>query len=330
MAAVAWPTAEVTNTVNIGNVSIRESLSDIISRVDPTDTPFFSSMRRRKAESHQFEWQNDQLNPVDTTARVYGTDYQYDTRKNPERRANYIQTLARAFRISDEEEAAVSAGFRSRYAHEIMKAGVEQKIDIENVLVKLNQAGDKPTAANEYIGKTASLLTVFETNVSHGTGTAADGGWNSGTNEYDARTAGTKKAYTETHLKDVLSKLWTNSGDIQDSVIMTNIDQKRKFNGFAGIADQRIMNDSMKQAHILAAADSYRSDFGVTKIILNRHMRAEDSFVIRPKRMMLKTYWMLRPKRLAVTGNNKKWGISSSFGLCVANEKEQALLTDLS
>ncbi len=320
--------ATPTNTVNILNTSIMESLAKTISNVQPIDTPFVSSLSREGARSHIEEWQVDAYNSVVTTARPYGDDYTAEERVNPTRRQNVIQTIHRSFIVADEEEKAMSAGFNSRMTFEIMKCGVEQKIDIENILIKLNQASDIPTSSNSVTGKTASLMSFLETNVSAGA-SGANGGWNSSTKEYAARTDGTQRAFTETMLIDILGKLWQNSGSINGVTIYTNIAQKQKFNAFDGIADLRKQTMGMGQATIVGAANVYVGDHGVTRVMLNRHMRDRDVFLTRNRQIKLKTYWMFRPRRLQVTGNNRRWGMSSSFTLCVKNEKEHGMIADL-
>lgn len=321
--------AAPTNTVNVLNESVKESLSLIISNVQPMDTPIMSGIKRERAMSFKEEWQVDDFNTPNTTARAYGDDYSFATRKNPARRQNFIQSLHDSFVISDEEEAIKHAGFTSRLAFEMMKLGKEQRVAVELILAKLNQASDPPTAANNTVGTTASIMAFLETNTSGGVG-AADGGWNSTTKEYDARTDGSStRAFSEAQLKTILDGLWENSGDTSDVVIFTNNTQKNAFNNFDGLAAQRIQNSGMKQAAIVGAADSYRSNYGTHRIMLDRHMRTRDVFFLRTGRMKLRTLWMFRPRRLAVTGNNQKFGLSSSFTLCVKNEKEHGMIADL-
>lgn len=320
--------AAPTNTVNVLNTSVMESLSRRISDVTPTDTPFFSGIKRRSAKSYVEEWQVDELNDVVTTARPYGDDYSAETRRNPARRQNVLQTVWRSFTISDEEEKVRSAGFNSRMAFEIMKCGKEQKIDIENILINLNQASDIPTASNNVTGKVGSFMTWLETNTDRA-GNGSDGGYSTSSKETDARTDGSRRAFTETQLVEVLQDLYENAGGIQGNVIHTNVVQKAKFGAFDGIAPMRNPQAGKMQATIIGAANVYLSSFGSIRMMLNRHMRKREVLVVKSAGLELRTFFMFRPKYLAMTGNNRKFGMSSSFTLCVKNEKQHGMVADL-
>ena len=55
----------------IGN---REDLSDVIYRIDPTDTPFMTAFEREKASAVNHEWQTQALAAVDTANAVVEGD----------------------------------------------------------------------------------------------------------------------------------------------------------------------------------------------------------------------------------------------------------------
>lgn len=43
-------------------VGLAEDVSDIITDITPTDTPFFSMIKSEKVSARVFEWQEDSLN----------------------------------------------------------------------------------------------------------------------------------------------------------------------------------------------------------------------------------------------------------------------------
>ena len=47
-------------------VGQRENLTNIISNIDPTDTPFFSNIQKGDADAKFHEWQQDSLATPDT------------------------------------------------------------------------------------------------------------------------------------------------------------------------------------------------------------------------------------------------------------------------
>jgi hypothetical protein len=74
---MALPTNTFATYEAIGN---REDLSDVIYRIDPTDTPFMSSSEREKATAVNHEWQTQALAAADTTnAQLEGDDANTNT-----------------------------------------------------------------------------------------------------------------------------------------------------------------------------------------------------------------------------------------------------------
>ena len=55
---MALPTGTFATYEAIGN---REDLSDVIYRIDPTDTPFMSGVEKEKASAVNHEWQTQAL-----------------------------------------------------------------------------------------------------------------------------------------------------------------------------------------------------------------------------------------------------------------------------
>src|SRR5438034_7105542 len=69
---MALPTNTFATYEAIGN---REDLSDVIYRIDPTDTPFMTGIEREKATAVNHEWQTQALAAADTTnAQLEGDD----------------------------------------------------------------------------------------------------------------------------------------------------------------------------------------------------------------------------------------------------------------
>ena len=63
------------DTTNPGSaVSNREDLTDMLSILAPTETPFLSTLAKRKAKANYHEWTCDSLAPVDVSGVVEGTD----------------------------------------------------------------------------------------------------------------------------------------------------------------------------------------------------------------------------------------------------------------
>ena len=325
-------TLQVVDASGTANPAIMEYLKNHISDVTPLETPFYSMLSAKSTKSYKVEWLVQELNDTTHVARPYGDEYSNEARNNSERRIAYVQSIWRSFGVSDEEEKTTSAGFASRMAYEIMRVGREQKIGVERILVSTAQSSDGPTATAG--GKTATLLSTLSDNTSKGTG-GVDGGWDAASSEWDVRTdatSGNLRAWTEDQLVEVLRGIWKESDGSDMVTAMVSAEQKAKFNKFSGIAEQRIMNSRGKQAGIIGSANTYQNDYSATPtvVFLNRYMRNRDVFVINPNKFHLKKMWMFRPRYLPVTGNNRRFGMSSNFTLCMENAKEHGGIFDLS
>src|SRR6185369_3550790 len=195
---MAMPTSSFASYQAVGN---REDLSDMIYRIDPTDTPFMAAAAKEKATAVLHEWQTQALAAAASNAQLEGDDPTTNTTTPTTRLGARCQISYKVARVTGTQQAVEHAGRDNELAYQEMLKGLELKRDMETVCVGLNQApvtGDTTTAR-----QTASILSWLKTNEST-TGTApATAGTNS-------RTDGTQRAFTEAQLKTVLSSIWTS------------------------------------------------------------------------------------------------------------------------
>jgi hypothetical protein len=254
----------------IGN---REDLADIIFRIDPTDTPFYSGIERAKATAVNHEWQTQALAAAsNSNFQLEGDDsVSADTATPTVRLGNIAQILTKIPRVTGTQRVVEHAGRDDEMAYQEMLKGLELKRDLETSLIGTNQA--KVSGASTTARKLASVLSWIVTNTDKSTGattgadpTAADG--------TSTRTDGTQRGFTEAQLKNVLQKIWTSGG--KPDTVMVGAFNKQAFSTFTGrgtpIQDQA-------DRKITAAVDSYESDFGKLKVVPNRFQRSRDAFV---------------------------------------------------
>ena len=163
------------------------------------------------------------------------------------------------------------------------------------------------------------------TNVSRGAG-GANGGFNQGSGQVVAPTAGTARAWTEGHVKDVQQSCYTAGGN--PSMLMMPVAYKRQFSAFPGIAQQR-RDTGDKAATVVAAADIYVGDFGRLSAVPNRQFVANRVLMIDPT--MVKLAW-LRPMQVvkpAQTGDATKRMLLTEYTLEVSNEAAHGTIEDL-
>ena len=142
-----------------------------------------------------------------------------------------------------------------------------------------------------------------------------------------AQTEGTKRAFTETLLKEVIENVWTSGG--QPTMVMVGASNKQTLSSFTGIAAQRYQVTKAEQGTIIGAADIYVSDFGELSIVPNRFQPKRDAYVLDTEYLGV---GMLRPMQtvdLAKTGDAEKRMILAEYGLIVKNEAASGAVYDL-
>src|SRR5436190_7876892 len=172
---MALPTNTFATYEAVGN---REDLSDVIYRIDPTDTPFVNGVEREKADAVNHEWQTQALAAVDTANAVLeGDDATTDAVTPTVRLGNICQISDKVARVTGTQRAVDHAGRDNELAYQEMLKGLELKRDMESVLVGTNQA--KNTGSTTVARTLANVLSFMKSNTDFGAGganpAAADG-----------------------------------------------------------------------------------------------------------------------------------------------------------
>ena len=207
----------------IGN---REDLSDMIYRIDPTDTPCISAVDTEKATAVNHEWQTQALAAAATNAQFEGNEYAAVAVTPTVRLGNIQQISSKQAAVTGTQIAVKHAGRANEMAYQEMLKGMELKRDMELVLFGSNAA--KNAGADATARVTATVLSWLKTNTSKGGTSAADPSAADGTGTRTDGT-GTIPAFTEARLKTVLGSCWTNGG--KPNLIVTGAVQQ------AGVLD---------------------------------------------------------------------------------------------
>lgn len=251
------------------SVGIREDLSDVIYNISPTDTPFVSNVGSGSTDGTYHEWQTDELAAPTDSPVAEGADATVISLSPTERIHNWTQINQKTFVISGSDLVADNAGRGVEMAYQEAKKGLELRKDIEYVCVNRNKvgsagagnAGGSPSARNA-----GTLQAWIGTNVNQGTGTAA-APTNMGKSGWTARVVGTTRAFLESHLTDVIDKIYLAGGN--PDTLMANTKQKRIISQtFKGSADNRQI--MVPDKRVINAVDFYESDYGVLSVVPNR------------------------------------------------------------
>jgi hypothetical protein len=322
--------AILTNTFRTSDATgIREQLSDVVSRITPEDTPFYSMFGKDDADMQHPEWEIDTLRAPAQNAQTEGDEYLFDSIQAPTRVGNYTQIFRVSWIISNTMEATKDAGRVQKRKYQKLKKGIELRKDVEFALVT-NTAS--VSGATRFFGSLPSWLT---TNVSRGSG-GSNGGFSSGTGLTVAETTGTQRAFSKAILDTVAQAGYTNGANFTDLVVSPYV--KSVFATLmsdANVANFYYNTTRGQSNAIIANADFYEGPFGKLKVSMNRVMATAAAtarrafFVDREYAQMM----VLRPIQedpdIAKTGDAEKGVIIGEMTLKIKNEAGLGVAADL-
>lgn len=285
-------------------VGIKEDVSDIISNLSPTKTPFQSLCGSDKTRNRTFSWLEDSLRAVQVNAAIEGFTAADATLTPPVSRSNTTQILQKAFKISGTEDAVDQYGRAKETAYQTSIAMEEVKRDLENAMVGVAQAavvGDTVTAR-----KMASAINQVHANTTV--------------------TNGAPAALTEAMVLSAGQKAYTEGAD--PSVLMIKPADSLIVSGFTGAAGRtRTFNDGQKT--VTNVVNLYVSPFGEYKVVLNRFLNTAYALLVDPEMWSQVTLRPWTKEVMAKTGDNTLILILGEFSLKHKNQKGSALINNL-
>ena len=309
-----------TSTDTYDQVGIREDLANVIYNVDPADTAFLSMAPKTTAKSTLHEWQTDTYAAVSDNKAIEGADATFAAAAATVRLNNRLQIGQKTAQISGTLEATDRAGRDKEMTYQILKRGVELKRDMEHACVGLNNA--KVTGSTSVAGEMASMQSDISTNTDFN----ATGGADPTGDGTDARTDGTQRAFTEGLLESVIDSIFTNSGEMADTILLGSFN-KRAMNAFVGRATTTDHN--VAAGSIVSAADVYKSDFGDLKIIPSRYSRSRDALVYKKDKWAVAYLRNMKTKDIAPVGDAERKQVLVEYTLEARNEASSGIVADL-
>jgi len=257
----------------------REELADLIALVDAKDTPFTSMAKKgSKPGNTQFRWQADSLPAAKITGKVDGTDistyenYTKDGGTNYRvELSNYIQVFSRAVRVSPlTESIATVAGVKSELANQIAKGVQGIKRDMEATMcsnngAQLDAGGSTPyltRGLNKWLQPIATKDATLAVPDAFCTPTAN-------------RSTATTATLTETIVQNVLTGIYSQTGQYRDYDALVGTALKRAFTNLvftttASGTNQypavRTFNREAKEASYISSIDVFEGDFGKIRL----------------------------------------------------------------
>ena len=331
--------AVVTNTfLTYDAKGIKEDLSDLISDISPTTTPFQSNIGSRDADNTYFEWQTDSLATASGTPVIEGADLSSFTAVTPTvRLGNYCQINMVDFIISGTEQRVDKAGRASEVGYQAAKAAKELKRNVE-VAALLNGVG-AVVGATGTARVTAGFPGWLKTNETSTNVTAPSYSGSTPTGAAQVWKAfGTPTAFTEAMLKTTMQECFASGGE--PSMLMVGPFNKTVVSSFSGIASSRYNVDGAEPSVIIGAADIYVSDFGNLSVVPNRFFTSvidagagslmnNWAFLIDPDEVKIASLRPYSIESLAKTGDADKRMALTEWGLQVNNEAAHGVIAGI-
>lgn len=290
------PSNTFLTTAAVGN---REDLIEVITRITPSKTAFFSMIGTTTATNTLHEFQTQDLAAPAANAQAEGDDATATAAVPTVRLNNRTQISTKTASVSGSQEAANSAGRKSEMAYQMSLKALELRTDMELGLTQNTVTATSPRSSRGLPGWVVD-------NVDAGSGYVAP--------SYTANTgltdASTRIAFTEARLKNVLQKIFTAGGS--PTTIMMGPVAKQTFSTFTGNATRM---DKSEDSKLYASVDVYASDFGEIKAVPNRIQRARDIFVLQPDTFSVAYYRKFMTTDLAKTGDSDRKMITVEYCL---------------
>ena len=285
-------------------IGLKEDVSDIISDISPTKTPFLSLIGNEKCNARFFEWQEDALAAPRDNAQVEGFTAADATLAPTTLRTNYTQIFEKTVKISATSDAVAAYGRAKETAYQLTKAAKELKRDVERAYVGVNQAS---VAGNA----TVTARRTASARAQMAAGQLIDGGAPSALSEATLLTAG-QAAY--------------NAGGEPDVFMIKPADALIVAGFTASAGRQRDFGNEKKLVNVV---DLYVSPYGEYKVVLNRWIMSSTALLFDPSMWSNVTLRPWTRENLAKTGDSNVIMMVGEMGLKHKNFNADAMIFDL-
>lgn len=309
----------------VGN---REDLTNMIYRISPTETPFFSSAARESASNIKHEWQIDAITAASASNQQVEGNNPTNTSVVPTSRIfNYCEIPQYAFQVTGTQQAMNPAGRSTELAFQLVKYGLQMKRDMEKAASGANGFNAGATATARVSASLESWITTNWTTLATSPASALSAGFVTGTGCTAPVDGSVVSTVTEAAVKAVLRSAW-NAGGHPDTILVGPYN-KVKVSGFSGILTNNIFQQAGGQAKIVAAADAYVSDFGTLKVVPSRFNRDRTLMILDMNFWAIAYLRPFQSTQLAVTGDSIQRMILAEYTVVSRNEAASGKVVDL-
>lgn len=300
-------------------VGLAEDVSDIITNISPTKTPFQSLIKKGSIDAKFYEWQEDTLRAAAENSNVEGADAGAATHVATTMRSNYAQIMDELVQVSGTAERVKKYGRKSELAYQTAKKMEELKRDIEYALVG--------AARNAAAGDGSTTARTFGNIFGNDAGTTAMvNAGNVVTTDSNTTTAGNQAGpITEANLLSLGETLYDEGADC--SVLLIPSAQAGNVANFAAASGRTRDFEDMKK--VVNVVDLYVGPHGEYKIVIDRFIDATKALLFDPAMHAMPSLRSFSRTKLAKTGDSDKYQILGEIGYKHMNYKASGYIANL-
>lgn len=324
----------ITATYNTNtSASTREDVSEIISNIDPTETPISANIGTEQVDNPVLHnWQKDSLAATAVTGEVDGVEHSALTDAVSTARSRLAMTCmiqGKGISITRRQQKLDKYGVDDEVAYQLAKAGAELKRNQEACICTPRTP---VAAASGTAPLTAGIPTWIRTNHAAGSGGAAP--TLAGTpSQPVVGTDGTVRALDESIILGLVKQSYDEGGKID--LISVGSDAKMALSAFMFGTSSRIATpyqDFGKNPNmgvtVVGAVDVIVTDFGPVAIIPNRFQRARDVLMLDTSQWAIGIFDDYFVEEMAKTGDYEKHMVLHDFGVISYAEEASAWFAD--
>jgi len=314
---------------------INEDLMQKIWNISDFPLAFTDQISKGTHSNQRTEWTEDELAaPVTNNANVDGVEVDQNDSKLSTRLGNFTQIALKEVQLSHSLQSSNTVGNVGSLSYQVMQRQKELRRDVEAQMLthQGSAAGDGATVK----GISAGLGAQLKSNVSVGD-TGVVGGFNTSTGLFVAPTPGTKRALSETLIRDILQDIYVAGGNTRSlhaRPVVIRALSEYLFKDTARVATLTA-EQSQNSPRALTAYGSvnvFVTDFGQTVKMEDNRLMAEDAaatstmYFLDPSHLTQSFLRGYQVERLAKTGLSDKRLMSCEYSLKCYSEKSQGAI----
>jgi hypothetical protein len=300
-------------------VGRKEDVSDIITNISPTKTPFLTLIGTEGIHNIVHQWQEDSLIAASgSNAAIEGADAPNAVQNATVLRNNTTQILTKTAKVTGTADVVKLYGRDRELAYQLGMRSAELKRDLETSLVGVNQAA--VTGSDGVARSMASYGAMVDPSVVY---------WVNATGGALGGSSGTAGALREDIVVDIAQQLYIDGAEPNtvmvkpsDAMIVASWQNQSTPYGrtkFVQNGEKNIVN----------VVDVYESAYGSLKVVMNRFLLTSTALVFEPtmwKRLVLRNWFR---ETLAKTGDSTNVQIIGEFSLKHRNFKASGMAVNL-